>query len=304
MEQELSRFSDTTNIPGNLPNDIETPGSAERAADLLREQEPGPVPLGPATPVENEDAVLFVETATTPEAASAIPSAEAVLAGTDLEAGVPWYRSRWVYLGAGLVVAAALGIGTVLAVRNLSRQNRRTRIMRRVTRPLGRASIQALPRTQGWLSQRTGQLSGQASRLTGQAQGQISRLARRTQGTAASLIPARQAPSRNLLSRTQQQLSSLSQQANVQLRSLGATTRATTARAVGKTQANLAQVSQGLASGAAKTRAGVRRGWKLSRNFTLGVGVGALWTYLYAPQSGEATRQYLTQLVPRQLRTK
>jgi hypothetical protein len=335
MEQDLTGVNDATNMPGkaadipsNLPNDIDEPGSAERATDLVREETTGPVPLGPATPDLGEDTVLFVETiderelgeeTLPPEEAEGIlppeeaevilPPEEALLAaelasasqagtefsgaalgidlGPNLEEGAPWYQSRWMYLGVGLVVAATatLGIGSYVLIRNRNRRKRGLNVTRRVTSTLGRARLQAVPISQGRLSQLTGQLSGQASKFSGQAQNQLSRLARTPQG-AVNLKPL------------QQQLTTLTSQAGEQLRSFGATTRATTASAVGKTQASLSQVGQSVASSANSAKSGVKRGGKVARNLTLGATAGMLWSYLFAPQDGETTRQHLKQMLP------
>ncbi|HEU5198953.1 MAG TPA: hypothetical protein VFU32_04910 [Ktedonobacterales bacterium] len=339
MEQDLTGVNDTTNmpgkaadIPGNLPNDIDEPGSAERAADLVREETTGPVPLGPATPDQGEDAVLFVETIDErelgegmlpPEEAEGIVLPEEVLiaaelagaspAGTDLssavlgidlgpnlEEGAPWYQSRWMYLGIGLVAAAAatLGIGGYVLIRNRSRRKQGLHVTRRVTSALGRTRFPTVPIAQGRLSQLTGQLSGQAGKFTGQvskfsgqAQSQLSRLTRTPQ-SAVNLKPL------------QQQLTTLTGQAGEQLRSLGATTKATTASAVGKTQASLSQVGQSVAAGTSGAKHGLKRSGKMARNLTLGATAGMLWSYLYAPQDGETTRQHLKQMVPPQLKKK
>ncbi len=339
MEQDLTGANDVTNMPGkaadipsNLPNDIDEPGSAERAADLVREEAPGSVPLEPAIPDQGEDAVLFVETiderelgeSIVPpeetegillpeEALVAAELASASQAGTnlsgaalgidlgpELEEGAPWYQSRWMYLGVGLMAAATatLGIGGYVLLRNRNRRKRGLNVARRVTSTLGRARFQAVPISQGRLSQLTGQLSGQAgkfsgqaSKFSGQAQNQLSRLARTTQGTV-NFKPL------------QQQLTTLTSQAGEQLRSLGATTRATTASAVGKTQASLSQVGQNVASSASSAKSGMKRGGKVARNLTLGATAGMLWSYLFAPQDGETTRQHLKQMVPPQLKKK
>lgn len=337
MEQDLTSANDATNMPGeaadipsNLPNDIDEPGSAERAADLVREETTGPVPLGGATPNQGEDAVLFVETIDERELgegmlpleeAEGIVLPEEVLiaaelagaspAGTDLsgavlgidlgpnlEEGTPWYQSRWMYLGIGLVAAATatLGIGGYVLIRNRNRRKRGLNVTRRVTSTLGRTRLQAVPIAQGRLSQLTGQLSGQAGKFTGQvskfsgqAQSQLSRLTRTPQG-AVNLKPL------------QQQLTTLTGQAGEQLRSLGATTKATTASAVGKTQASLSQAGQSVAAGTSSAKHGLKRSGKMARNLTLGATAGMLWSYLYAPQDGETTRQHLKQMVPPQLK--
>lgn len=340
MEQDLTGLNEAADMPGkaadipsNLPDDIDEPGSAEIASDLLREEATGPVPLGPATSEQGEDAVLFVETIDGPELVEVIaPTDEflmgadvseadmlsagvlgAALAGSnvagagligvdltsaglgidpgsDLRDGAPWYQSRWMYLGAGLVVAATatLGIGSYVLIRNRNRRSRGLNVTR-LAGSLGRVRLQPGMLSQGRLSQLTNQLSGQAGKWSGQAQGQLSRLARTTQG-AANLKPL------------QQQLTALTAQAGGQLRSLGATTRATTTGAVGKAQESLSQVGQGVATSASMAQSGLKHGWKLGRNFTLGATAGMLWSYLYAPQDGETTRQHIKQMLPPQLK--
>jgi hypothetical protein len=331
MEQDLTGVNDATNkpgkaadIPSNLPNDIDEPSSAERAADLVREETTGPVPLGPATPDQGEDAVLFVETIDEREPGEGILLPEEALVaaelagasptgadlsgavpgidlGSDLAGnkGVPWYQSRWMYLGIGLVAATAtLGIGGYVLLRNRNQRKRGLNVTRRLTSTLGRARLRTVPISSGRLSQLTSQLSsqvekfsGQASKFSGQAQNQLSRLARTTQGTV-NLKPL------------QQQLTTLTGQAGEQLRSLGATTKATTTSAVGKTQASLSQVGQSVATSASSAKSGLKRGGKMARNLTLGATAGMLWSYLYAPQDGETTRQHLKQMVPPQLKKK
>jgi hypothetical protein len=314
MEQHLSGLNDANNIPSNLPNDLEEPGSAEQAADLIRKQTTGPVPLGPATPEQAADEVVFIETISESEPIGIIALTEENLAGADadtnlgidmgadLEVGVPWYQSRWMYLGAGLLVAsAAVTIGSVLLVRGLNRRNRGVPVMRRVSGSLSRAT----PRTPATLNRLAGQLSQQTSRVTSQVQERISRLARSSQGAGATLKPLRRQANGwggTLINRTQQQLNALSAQAQGQMRSVTAATRATTTRAMSKTQEGVAQVGKNVAAGAEKTRAGLRRGWKLSRASLIGAAAGVLWAYLYAQQSGETTRQRLNQLLPRQVR--
>jgi hypothetical protein len=306
MEQDITGMSDVTNIPGNLPNDLEEPGSAERAADLVRERATGPVPLGPATPDQAEDAVLMVETGMLPNEEN-LPSPEnIILSGMDLEIGVPWYRSRWMYLGTGIVAATALSIGATLLIRGRNKRTLRLAVPRSMPGPRGQSRgfsfLVPVTRAQGILSQWPRQLSGQTSKLTGQAirftgqtQGQISRLTHRPQRITAPLKLLRYWVRRgNLLQGAQQQLINLPRQAG-RLSSLGNTARAATVGFIGKTQENLAQLRQGIATGAVKTAEATKHGWKLSRNLVIGAAAGALWAALFAPQSGEATRQRLGQ---------
>lgn len=303
MEQDITGMSDTSQPPDHLPDDIEEPGSAELAAELVREQVSGPVPLGPAIPGQGEDAVLLVETVTTPDQLEALSPEDTILGRIDLEEGAPWYRSRWFYLGAGLVGGTALATGAVLLIRN-RRARRRT----------------AFWRAQNALSQWSNQLGGQTDRLTsqvrrltrqkrkptsqlgklsGQGQQQLSRLASSAQEATLSHMPfQRQSSASKWLKQSRRQLTNLSQQAGGQLSSIGAATRATTAQAIGKTQAGLVQVRQGVASGAARTGEGIKSGWKFSRNFTLGMTAGAMWAALFTPQSGETTRRRFAAILP------
>jgi hypothetical protein len=303
MEQDITGMSDVSQPPDNLPDDIEEPGSAELAAELIREQMTGPVPLGPATPEQGEDVVLLVETVTTPDQLETLSPEDTVLGRIDLEEGAPWYRSRWVYLGGGLIGSAALAAGAVLLIRK-RRARRQTTLWR---------AQNALSQWSNQLGGQTGRLAGQVRRLTrqnrkptsqigklsGQGQQQLSRLANSAQEATLSRMPfQRQSSASKWLKQSRRQLTNLSQQAGGQLGSLGTATRATTAQAIGKTQAGLAQVRQGVASGAARTGEGIKYGWKFSRNFTLGMTAGAVWAALFTPQSGETTRRRFAAILP------
>jgi hypothetical protein len=307
MDQDMTGMNDVNNLPGELPNDIEEPGSAEIAADLLREQATGPVPLGPAAPGQGEDAVLLVETVSVPDQPESLSSGEMPLGEKDLGEGSPWYRSRWLYVGAGLAGGTALAVTAVLLLlrkRGVSqRRSARARAQTILTRwpKLGKQTIRLTRpiskpvRQTSMLSGQMSKLSGQAGSITGQAQKQFSRFARRPQGARLMIVPLqRQARPNKWVKQTQQQLSNLSQQAGGQLSAIGSSIGGTTAQAVGKTQAGLAQIGQGVAAGAVKTGEGVKRGWKLSRNFTLGMTAGAIWAAFFTPESGESTRQHLT----------
>ncbi len=330
MEQNIPGMNPDADLPESLPDDIDELGSAELADDLIREQATGPVPLGPAIPGEEEDTVLIVETALEPEEIAALAALEAqgeisaflapegasarlpedtILGGIELEISNPWYRSRGFYVGAGLLSGTALAFGAVLLLRG-----RRTRTRtRRVMLPRGMFPSRIRPAAshpQGILNQWSRQLSsqasrlsgqareltGQASKLTGQAQGSLTRLARSAQGTALTLKPLqRPVSASNLVQRAQTQLSGLPKQASGQLSSLGSATRATTTQAISKTQANLAQARANVGAGAANAGRSIRRGWKLSRTFTLGMAAGALWAAFFTPESGEDTRQHFSQ---------
>ncbi len=328
MEQDITGRSNTSDLPEHLPNDIEEPGSAELAADLVREQATGPVPLGPAIPGQGEDAVLLVETGMLPDQASDISSEDMALGKIDVKESPPWYRSPWLYLGAGLAGGAALAAGTVLLIRNRSARQPRTAIGRaqhrlnrwsnqlswqtgRLSGQIGGLTSQMrIPaRRRSGLMGRASRFTGQAGKLTGQAQGQISRLTGRTQRTTLRRLPLqRQNGANRWMKQTRRQLTNLSQQAGDQLSAIGSavgtTTRATTAQAIGRTQDSLAQVRQGVAAGAARTGKGIKSGWKFSRNFTIGLTTGAVWAALFTPQSGETTRQRLKALVPARWRGK
>lgn len=308
MEQDLTGWNDATDMPGNaadiptnLSNDIHELGSAEFADDLTREETTGPGPLEPTDLDQGEDIVWLVETLEDPEFVEVIMPTDEVLVsaddlgadlsttfGSNLEEDKPWYQSRWIYLGAGLVIAvtATVGIGSYVLIRNRNQRNRGLTITRRVTDSLGRARIQTGALTQGRLSELTNQLSSQAGKFSEQAQRQLGRFARANQGAA----------NRNPLQRQ------LTTQVGEQLRSLGSTTKAVTTNAVSKTQEGLLQVRESAATSTAMAKAGLKHGWKLSRNFTLGATAGMLWSYLYAPQDGETTRGRLKEMLPPQLR--
>ena len=312
MEQNVTHTNDVTNIPGNLPGDNEQAGSVEQGlglteeqiAKLLEEQ-----PLESAAPGAGEDVVLFVETISVPEQAmepspaGVMPGSapeDMILAGIDLEAGVPWYRSRWMFVGTSLVAGTALSIGAVLLVRGLNRRNQRRAVSRNIIRPIRRSrrrlSLGAAPlwqsRSGGWANR----LSGQASRLTSQAQGRFSRLTHRAQGSATALNPLqRRGSAQTMMGRTRRRLAQLSTRTSGQFGSVGTTTRTRAAQAIKGTQENLAQLGKGLTLGVEKTGESLKRSWKLGRNFALGVSAGAVWAALFTPQSGEATRQHLAQ---------
>jgi gas vesicle protein len=187
MEQDITGMNDVRGLPGNLPNDIDEPGSAELAADLLSEQATEPIPLGPTTPGQGEDTVLLVETAMVPDQTGALSPEDTILGGIDLEEASPWYRSRWLYLGAGLAGGAALAAGTVFLIRSRNTRQSQAAIARaqslvsqwpsqlseqagRLTSQVSRITSQASRPTRqtGVLAWQMGRLSGQASRLTRQ----------------------------------------------------------------------------------------------------------------------------------------
>lgn len=310
MEQDIRGMGEINDLPHDLPNDIEEPGSAEFAADLVREQATGPVPLGPATPGQGEDAVLLVETASLPEQPDVLTPEGLFLGEMGMDEGSPWYRSRWMYIGLGVAGGAALAAGTVLLLRKRSAPQQRINLA---------GARHMLGQWSGQLSSQTGKLAkqirrtapqkkvlvvpvntltDQASALTGQAQKQFSRFTRRSPGERLNPMARRRKLNANKwVKQTQKQLVGFSQQASKQLNtvrsSIGSSVGATTAQALGKTQEGLSQVRQGVAVGAAKTGAGVKSGWKFSRNFTLGATAGGLWAIAFTPESGEATRQRL-----------
>ncbi|HEU5370413.1 MAG TPA: hypothetical protein VFU69_18220 [Ktedonobacterales bacterium] len=306
MDQDTTGMNDVNDLPGDLPNDIEEPGSAEMAADLVREQATGPVPLGPAVPGQGEDAVLLVETASVSDQPESLLQGEMPLGEMDIGAGSPWYRSPWFYAGAGLAGGTALAVTAVLLLRKRGAMQRRSALGRaqnvltqwpklgeqagKLTRPIRKPARQTR-----MLSGQVSKLAGQAGGITGQAQKQFSRFARRPQGARMTIVPLQRQPrSSRWVKQTRQQLSNLSQQAGGQLSAIGSSIGGTTAQAIGKTQAGLAQISQGMAAGAAKTGESMKRGWKLSRNFTLGMTAGAIWAAFFTPESGESTRQHFT----------
>ncbi len=298
MEQEHSEINEPPDLPEGLLKEIEELDNAELAndeltADLLREQAAGPIPLEPETSGEGEDAVLLVETVSLPDEPESLSPEERMLGKMGLDEGTPWYRSRWLYIGAGVAGGAALAVGTVFFLRN--------RDLRRQRAPLGRAQ-NALSQWSHQLGNQTNKLtgqmsklSGQATRLTGQAQDQISQLTGRKQKNGMYLLPIqRQSSASKWVKQTRRQLNDLSRQVSDQLSSIGSAIGTTTTQAVDRTQEGLAQIGQGVASGAAKTGEGIKTGWKLSRNFTLGMTAGAIWAAIFTPENGETTRQHLS----------
>jgi len=296
MEHHPNEVNDAPHLPDDLPNDEDRSEISELAAELFREQAAGPIPLGTAISDQGADEVLLVETISESEPIGIVALTEDELIGTaantdlgidlganpdaDLEIGIPWYQSRWTYLGAGLLLtSAAVAIGSVVLLRGLNQRKRRNQ------------------RKTGQLRHLAGQLTTQTGKLTGQAQGRLRRLTHRSQSAITNFKPLRRRRNGRgglLINRTQQQLNTLSAQAGDQLRSLSATTT----HLMSRTQEGATQISKNVTLGAKKTRVGLRRGWRLSRTSLIGAAAGMLWTYLYAPQSGETTRQHLSHLLP------
>ena len=138
-----------------------------------------------------------------------------------------------------------------------------------------------------------GPLAG-INRLTDQAQDQISQLTGHKQSGILNFIPRQRRTSANKwMKQTQRQLNDLSHQVGDQVISMGSSLGATTTQAIDKTQEGLEQIRHGVANGAARTGEGIQTGWKLSRNFTLGMAAGAVWAAIFTPQNGETTRQHL-----------
>jgi hypothetical protein len=221
--------------------------------------------------------------------------------GIDLEMGVPWYRSRWMYVGTGLVAATALSIGTILLIRQRSQLNPRRAVSQNIIKPIKRSRkrrlvLQTAPRIRGRFTRWSNQLSGQTNRLIGQARGQINRLTRRTPGTGAMLNSLqRQSTARALMNRTRRQLGQFSAPISRRVGLLRGAARTRAIRTTSTIQENLTQLGEGVAQGAEKVGTGLKRGWKIGRSFTLGAAAGALWAMLFTPQSGETTRQHLAQ---------
>jgi gas vesicle protein len=310
MDQERMGIDDKNNLPKDLPNDIDQPSSAELAADLIREQATGPVPLGPAKPQQGEDVVLLVETVSLPDQPEGL-AAESLYAG-ELgmgDADNPWYRSRWVYIGTGAALGTALAAaGTILLLKQ--RNARQQRI------PL-RGAQQTLRQWSNQLSEQTNRfttqirkparqtkrlaapissLTEQANTLSDQAQRQLNRLTRRSRALRLNRLQRQgQANAQKWIKQTQQHLADLSHQASDQFNAVGSSIGATTSQAIGKTQEGWSQIKEGVAMGAAKTGEGIQSGWKFSRTFSLGAVAGALWAACFTPETGEATRQRIKQ---------
>jgi hypothetical protein len=302
MDQDTSGMREGTDLPGDLPNDIDEPGSAELAADLLREQATGPVPLGPAAPSQGEDVVLLVETVSFPDQDEVLSSEGLFIGELDPGDDSPWYRSRWLYIGAGLASGAVLAAGAVLLLRNrnTSRQGSAQRLIGQWSDQLSNQTNKLIKQARKPARRQTALLAGalsslthQASDLTDQAQKQFNRLAKGSQTSGMRLSRQTRANANKWLKQTQQQLADLSHQAGDQLGFLGEAIGSSTSQAIDRTQGGLEQIRQGVVTGAAKTGEGIETGWKLSRNFTLGMAAGALWAALFTPQSGETTRERL-----------
>ncbi len=319
MEQINTGMNDGNNLPTDFPKNKEELDSEKLAADqltadLLREQAEGPIPLKPAAPGEGEDVVLLVETISLPEEPGTLsPEEQMMLKEMGLDEGSPWYRSPWFYMGASLAGGAALAAGAVFFFRNRKKHQQRTTLGRaqnllsqwsnQLSGQTGRLTEQARkltrqikksPRRSVSFAGTMNRLTDQATKLTDQAQDQISQLTKRKQGGKLYFMPLqRQSSASKWLKQTQHQLNDLTQQVGGQLSSIGSSIGTTSTQALDKTQEGLAQIKQGMASGAAKTGEGIQTGWKLSRNFTLGVAAGAVWAAIFTPQNGETTRQHL-----------
>ncbi len=309
MEQDTTAMNNTPPIPGNLPGEKNQAERGEWAGGLseepmserFKEQAKMSAPSGPTPPGKGEDVVLFVEAVSLPEQEMESSPEDLILSGIDLEMGVPWYRSRWIYIGTGLVAATALSIGTTLLLRRRRRLNRRLAVSRTIIKPIKRvrrrrALSQATPRMQGRFSQWSNQLSGQANRLASQTRGQLTRLTSRTPGAGAAFNSLqRQRGMRILLDRPRHQFGQLSAQMSQRLHSLRGSARTRATRATSTIQENLTQLGAEVASGVEKVGASLKHGWKIGRSFALGAAAGALWAMLFTPQSGETTRQRLAQ---------
>ncbi len=311
MDQETMGTDDRNDLPKDLPNDIDEPSAAEIAADLIREQASGPVPLGPASPGQGEDVVLLVESVSLPDQPEAFSSENHLAREMGMGDDSPWYRSRWVYIGTGAALLTALAAaGTILLLRQRNARqtrpslrgaqqmlsqwsnqlsNQTNRLARQIRKPARQTAMLAAP---------INSLTGQASMLSDQAQRRLNQLARRAQGSRLNRMQRQgQANAQKWMKQTQQQLAQLSHQASDQLSAIGGSIGATTSQAIGKTQEGLSQIKEGVATGVAKTGEGIQSGWKFSRNFSLGAAAGALWAASFTPEAGETTRKHLKEAV-------
>jgi hypothetical protein len=317
MEQVNSGMNDVNDLPESFPTDKEAfdeeLAADQLTADLLKEQAEGPISMSDA-PGEGEDVVLLVETVSLsdePGADSLSAEEQQMLKEMGLDEGNPWYRSPWFYMGASLVGGAALATGAVLLLRNRKKQPRTT--LGRAQNVLGQWSNQLgdqagrLTKQANKLSRqikkspsRSGSFTGQMNKLTDQAQDQINQLAKRTQRNGLAVLPLqRQSGANKWMKQTRHQLNDFSQQVGEQLTSLGNAIGVTSTQALDKTQEGLLQAKRGVAVGVAKTGEGIQTGWKLSRNFTLGMAAGAVWAAVFTPQNGETTRQHLSAIFQR-----
>jgi hypothetical protein len=299
MQQDFSEIHDTPHLPNDVPNEgtrfseaAKGKQQAGKGKPPARESAELAASLGPG---QEEDALLRVETFILQDT----DEDEAVFLegpSTGVDTALPWYRTRWFYISAGVVATALTSAGTILLIQGLRRRKHQRFLVGQVKTALRPASSRAQSR----LNQFTGQLGEQTSKRVRQFQKQLVRLSRQTQQAPGRMkIMQRQASAAIAPKHTRGQLKKSSQLAGRQLEAFGDKARITTARAASQVQHSLSSVSTGVSSGVARTGKSFQHTWKLGRALAIGIGSGAIWASLFTPQSGEETRTHLAETVQR-----
>lgn len=316
MQQDVSGMNDTPHRLDDIPHengdflmneglDPLSGGQAEQPPDIER---PSPLEaaelLAGAAADQGEDSVLMVETIVVSDAAEgAFP--EGAAPGTlDLNMALPWYRSRWFYISAGVVTTALTCTGTILLIQGMNKRKRRRALVGRMKTGLQQASFFSMrgagSRAQGKLNQLTNQLAGQYTRSASQLQKQLTQLRGPAQQASSRIqgIP-RQMSSNGVSKRTRAQWGKSSKIAGSQLRLLGEKARTTSARTANQVQNSLASMGTGISNGVANTGKSAQHAWGLGRIFAIGIGAGAVWASLFTPRSGEENRAHLADTLQR-----
>lgn len=279
--------------PSEQPTDIEQPSPLE-AAELLES----------AAASQGEDSVLMVETIILPDTAEDTFPEEGGIGAADLEMTLPWYRSRWVYIGAGVLTTALTCAGTLLLMQEMSKRKRRRALVGRMKTGLQQASFFSMrgasASAQGRLNQLADQLAGQYARSASRMQKQLTHLRGPAQQASSRIqgIP-RQMSSNGVTKRTRAQWGKSSQIAGRQLSLLSEKARATSARTANQVQNSLSSMGTGISNGVANTGKSVQHAWSLGRVFAIGLGSGAVWASLLTPRSGEENRAHLASTLQR-----
>jgi hypothetical protein len=256
------------------PPDIEQPSPQEAAERLER-----------AAADQGEDSVLMIETIVLPDAAEEAFPGEAS-EGTDLDIALPWYRSRWFYISAGVVTTAVSCAGTLLLIQEMNKRRRRRALMGKVKTGWQQASLFPMRGASLRAPGRFDQLITQLSGLAQQAPSRIKAMQRQLRSNSVS-------------KRTRGQLEKSSQLAARQISLLGEKARATSVRTANQVQNSLSSVGTGISNGVAYTGKSVHHTWNLGRIFAIGLGSGAVWASLFTPRSGEENRAHLAEILQR-----
>lgn len=246
-----------------------------------------------------EDNVLIVETIAFPDAAdlassielaaAAEPasSAEVWFAMPEGETRLPWYRTRWFSIGAGVLASALLGVGAALVIRQMQRRRHQRFSLRSLKSLQAAAQRLSLPP----LRQVTTRSQQQINHLTNQSGTALSARTHELQDSLSRLTNRARAQQEPLARWMRDQASQLNTQ-----------TRALSARTVEQLQQGLSAARESVAAGASTTGTTLKHGWRSGRSLAFGVGVGALWASLFTPHSGQATRAHLADLFQRRQR--